>query len=55
MNTFAHNNPRIRRSFSLVALGAVLAISAVTLSQCRFSGDNVTGVDFSANRVRTGE
>ena len=50
MNTFAHNNPRLRRTFSLVALGAVLAVSAVTLSQCRFSGEDVTGVDFNANR-----
>ena len=50
MNTFAHNNPRLRRSFSLVALGAILVVSAVTLSQCRFTGEDVTGVDFSANR-----
>jgi len=50
MNTFAHNNPRLRRTFSLVALGAVLAVSAVTLSQCRFSGDSLTGVDLNASR-----
>ena len=46
----ADRNPRLRRGASILALIALLGITAVSLSQCRVVPDNLTGVGASIAR-----
>ena len=43
------NKSKLRRSWGLVALAAVLGLAAVGLSQCRMVDDTVTGVDLRSS------
>jgi hypothetical protein len=43
MTHFDHLPRRVSRGLALAALAAVLAVAAVTLSQCRHVGDSLTG------------
>lgn len=47
-------NPRLRRGASILALFALLGITAVSLSQCRVVPDNLTGVGASLARSGPG-
>lgn len=45
----SHSQTLLRRAFTFVALAAVLGLSTVGLTQCRFVEDSVTGVDVRNN------
>ena len=47
MSTIDHHHRRVSRGFTLLALAAVLAVTAAALSRCRPVGDSVAGVDLT--------
>ena len=45
--SFDHGNLRLRRALGLVALSALLGLSAAGLTQCRLVDDTVTGTELN--------
>ena len=52
MSTIDHHHRRVSRGFTLLALAAVLAVTAAALSRCRPVGDSVAGVDLTAGNPK---